>query len=68
MSKESRSQYQEPSDYKSNVDATNAAMGYHNIGDRANSSKKPGEMQGARVRKQEMGKPGSGSESTGRDY
>ena len=68
MSKESRSQYQEPSDYKSNVDSTNASMGYHNMADRANSSKKPGEMQGAKSRTQEMGKPGSGSQSTGRDY
>jgi hypothetical protein len=63
-----RSQYQEASDYKSNVDATNSAMGYHNMADRANNAKKPGGMQGAKVRKQEMGKPKSGSASTGKDY
>jgi len=68
MKKESRSQYQEQSDYKSNVGATNAAMGYHNMADRANVAKRIQNMDGPKMRKQEMGKPGVGSQSTGKDY
>jgi UDP-N-acetylenolpyruvoylglucosamine reductase len=66
--KEGKSQYQEASFQKENVDMTNADMGYHNMSDRANVAKSIQEMQGAKVRTQEMGKPGCGSESTGRDY
>lgn len=65
---ESRSQYMEPSMQKENVDKTNASMGYHNMADRANVAKVVQEMQGSKVRKQEMGKPRDGSESTGKDY
>ncbi len=68
MADKGRSQYQEPSMQKENVDKTNASMGYHNMADRANVAKVVQEMQGAKVRKQEMGKPGSGSQSTGKDY
>ncbi len=63
-----RSQYQEPSMQKSNVDSTNSAMGYHNMSDRANVAKSVQEMQGAKSRPQIMGKPGSGNASSGRDY
>lgn len=63
------SQYQESSDYASNVADTNRAMGYNDMSDRANSSKKPQGMQGAKSRVQEMGKPSDGSGGgKGKDY
>ena len=66
--KDEGTQYQLNSFQKGVVDETNASMGYHNMADRANIAKKVGEMQGEKQRVQEMGKPGSGSESTGRDF
>lgn len=63
-----KSQYQEPSMQKENVDSTNAAMGYHNMSDRSNVAKQVQDMKGAKVRTQEMGKPGEGNATSGRDY
>lgn len=61
--------YQESSQHAENVHHTNQAMGYHNMADRANVAKTIQEMQGAKVRSQDMGKPEDGSGgSKGKDY
>jgi len=68
MAENAKSNYQMPSMQKENVDATNAAMGYHNMADRANISKAVQPMEGEKMRKQIMGQPRDGSESEGRDF
>ncbi len=48
-------QYCMPSIEKRNVDEANKALGYNNLSDKANRNKVPQGLQGAKVRKQEMG-------------
>lgn len=46
-------QYSVSSQYAENVKDMNNAMGYHNLSDRANSSKELHGMKGSKVNKQE---------------